>query len=372
MSVKTALALISKEIKQIKRDASSILVAFVMPLIVLSVFGFGVSFNIEDIGLDVVKQDSGKISCDLVDLYTSSKYFKTNVVHSIHEAEKDIESGTSQGALVLPPDFSKKIATGKKPTIQIISDGIDPNTASYIEGYTLGIFSKYMSSLKSKAGNPRNSPTLNISNRLWFNTSTETINFLMAGVLTLVLSIVGTFLTSLVVAKEWERGTMEAIIATPVSIWEIIISKVIPYFILSVISFVFSILCGMYVFNVPFEGGLCATTLVTTVFIVVLLLMGLLISTSAKDQFVAAMGAMAATFLPTFMLSGLLFEIKSMPTWLQCLTTVFPAKYYVSSIRTLCMTGDVWEIILRDTGVLTGMAFFLTILLKKKLKKNVE
>jgi ABC-2 type transport system permease protein len=188
----------------------------------------------------------------------------------------------------------------------------------------------------------------------------------------MILSIVGTFLTSLVVAKEWERGTMEAMIATPVSIWEIIISKVIPYFILCVVSFVFSMLCGIYMFDVPFEGSIAATTLVTTVFIVVSLLIGLLISTTAKDQFVAAMGAVTVTFLPTFMLSGLIFEIKSMPLWLQCLTTVFPAKYYVSSIRTLCLTGDVWEIILRDTSVLTAMACLLACGLKKVLRKNVE
>jgi ABC-2 type transport system permease protein len=290
-------------------------------------------------------------------------------VDSVREAEGHIESGASQGALILSPKFSQQISTGKKPEIQIVSDGTDPNTASYIEGYTLGVFSKYMASLKN---NFNNYPTLNVSNRLWFNTSMESINFLMAGVLTMVLSIVGTFLTSLVVAKEWERGTMEAIISTPVSILEIIISKVIPYFILSIISFIFAILCGVYIFNVPFEGGFCATALVTTVFTMVLLFIWLLISTFAKDQFVAAIIAVAITFLPTFMLSGLLFEIKSMPIWLRCLTTIFPAKYYVSSMRTLCMTGDVWEIIWRDTGVLTGMALVLMMLLKKRLKKNVE
>jgi ABC-2 type transport system permease protein len=131
MSIRTILALISKESKQVRRDVSSILVALVMPLIVLSVFGFGISFNIEDIGLDIVRQDSGRASCDLIDLYKNSKYFKVNVVDSVREAEGHIESGASQGALILSPKFSQQISTGKKPKIQIVSDGTDPNTASY-------------------------------------------------------------------------------------------------------------------------------------------------------------------------------------------------------------------------------------------------
>jgi ABC-2 type transport system permease protein len=393
VSIKTIHALIMKEAKQIKRDASSILVAFVMPLTILAMFGYGVSFNIENIGVDIVRQDSSRASQNLVDHYVHSKYFNANVVHSIKDARRDIESGRSQGAIVISPSFSRGAQPGAKPAIQVISDGSDPNTASYIESYAMGVLMKYMQSMpkKSGAGNPgmeHASPGtnhsvatpatktpgagINIVNRLWFNSTTESINFLMAGVLTMILSIVGAFLTSLVVAKEWERGTMEAMIATPVSLWEIIISKVIPYFVLCVVSFLFSIACGMFLFDVPFEGSIGATSLVTTVFIIVSLLIGLLISTYAKDQFVAAMGAISVTFMPTFMLSGLIFEIKSMPLWLQLLTTVFPARYYVSSIRTLCLAGDVWEIILRDTGILLIMACILALALKKKLKKNVE
>ncbi|MDR0640514.1 MAG: ABC transporter permease [Holosporales bacterium] len=380
MKMTTVRALISKEVKQIRRDASSILVAFIMPMLVLFVFGYGISFNIENIKMELVNLDSGTMSHELTDLYASSKYFNINLAATTKDAQKRVESGEAQGIIIIPEHFSKKFMQGlyrmrtnqmitrnHPPEIQIISDGTDPNTASYIEGYASGIFSKYCASL-----NKTKPQILSINDRLWFNSTTDTINFLMAGALTMILSIVGTFLTALVVAKEWERGTMEALIATPVSIWEIIISKIIPYFVLCIFSLIFSISYGILVFQVPFEGSILALSLVTSVFITVSILIGLIISTTAKDQFVASMGAMTVTFLPTFMLSGFVFEIKSMPFWLQCLSVIFPAKYYVSSIRTLCLVGDVWDIILRDTLILSGMAGILMFSLKKKLKKNIE
>ena len=367
MSIQTTFALINKEIKQIKRDSSSILVAFILPAIILMIFGYGISFNIEHIRINLVQQDSGKISRDLVDLYTHSQYFNTDVVYSFKEASKNMESGKTQGAIIIPENFSENTKKRKKAEIQILSDGTDPNTASYIESYASGVFSKYLLSLDHSK-----KPLINIKNRLWFNPSTESINFLMSGALTMILSIVGTFLTSLVVAKEWERGTMEAMIATPISIVELIISKLIPYFCLCVFSLAMSLAYGIYVFGMPCQGSFFAISLVSGIFITVSLLIGLLISTTAKDQFVAAMGAMLVTFLPTMMLSGFVFEIKSMPTWLQVFTYFFPAKYFVSSIRTLCLVGDVWEILLRDMTVLLIMGSWLFWALKKKMKKNVE
>ncbi|MDR1390982.1 MAG: ABC transporter permease [Holosporales bacterium] len=367
MNVNTIKALISKEFKQIKRDVSSVLVAFIMPLILIIIYGYGVSFDIKHIRVDLVQQDSGKLSKDLIDVYTHSEYFDVDVSHSTQEAKGNMESGKTMGTIVIPEGFSKKVQNGQKAEIQIISDGTDPNTAAYIEGYASGVFDKYIKSL-----NGRKSGTLNIINRLWFNPTTESIHFMMSGALTMILSIVGTFLTSLVVAKEWERGTMEAMIATPISINEIIISKIIPYFGLCVISLVFSLLYARLAFNMPFEGSIFSMTLVSSMFISVSLIIGLIISTVAKDQFVAAMLAVMVTFLPTMMLSGFVFEIKSMPDWLQIFSYMFPAKYYVSSVRTICLVGDIFKVILKDAAILGGMAFALLFVLKRKLKKNVE
>ena len=367
MNIKTIKALVFKELKQIKRDASSILVAFIMPLTLLVIFGYGLSFDIKHIRIDLVQQDSGKLSKDLVDLYSHSEYFKTNVVYSTQEAKGNMESGKTMGTIIIPEGFSEKMQKGQKTEIQVISDGTDPNTAAYIESYASGVFNKYLLSLTNIKDK-----TINIINRLGFNPTTETINFMMAGALTMVLAIVGTFLTSLVVAKEWERGTMEAMIATPISINEIVISKVIPYFGLCVVSLLFSLFYAKFAFNMPFEGSVFSMSLVSSVFIIVSLIIGLIVSTMAKNQFVAAMMAVMITFLPTMMLSGFVFEIKSMPIWLQIFSYIFPAKYYVSSVRTICLVGDVWEVILRDTIVLSIMAFGLLKFLKKKLKKNVE
>ena len=367
MNIKTVKALVFKELKQIKRDVSSILVAFIMPLTLLVIYGYGLSFDIKHIRIDLVQQDSGKLSKDLVDLYTHSEYFDTNVITSTQEARGNMESGKTMGTIIIPECFSEKAQRGQKTEIQVVSDGTDPNTAAYIEAYASGVFNKYFMSLTNLKDK-----TMNIINRLWFNPTTETINFTMSGALTMILSIVGTFLTSLVVAKEWERGTMEAMIATPISINEIIISKIVPYFGLSVVSLLFAFFYGRIAFNIPFEGSVLSMALVSSMFIIVSLIIGLIVSTMAKDQFVAAMMAVMLTFLPTMMLSGFVFEIKSMPIWLQFFSCVFPAKYYVSSIRTICLVGDVWEVILRDMAVfsLNANAFFC--LLKKKLRKNVE
>lgn len=370
MNIQIIKALITKEVKHVKRDSSNWIVAFLLPLLLLLVFGYGISFDMENIKVDLVLEDSGKIGRDLADSYIDSKYFNVNVVYSAKEAAGNMESGRSQGIITIPESFSKNVANGRKSDVQIVSDGTDPNTASYIEGYASGIFTKWL--LQKNKSNGSLIPRINIVDRLWFNPSTKTINFVMSGVLTFIISIVGTFLTSLVVAKEWERGTMEALISTPASINEIITSKIIPYFVLCVISVVFAMSYGIFVFKMPFEGSILAMTMVSSIFIMVSLLIGLIISTTAKDQFVASMGASLVTFLPAMMLSGFIFEIKSMPYWLQLFTTIFPAKYYVSSVRTICLVGDVWEVISRDVVVLLIMTTILTLILRKKLVKNVE
>lgn len=366
MNLRIIKALVIKEAKQIKRDPSNWTVAFIFPLLLLVIFGYGLSFNIENISIDLVMYDTGKLSQDLANTYTDSKYFNTTVVYSLQDAKGNMEAGKTQGIVIIPENFSKNFVNAtKKPNIQIISDGGDPNTATYIEGYAEGIFSRWMmKQLEAK-------PILNIIDRVWFNPSTETINFLLSGALTMIISIAGAFMTSMVVAREWERGTMEALIATPASIGDIITAKIIPYFVLSVIAFIFSLLVGKILFNVPFEGSFLATSIVTSIFIAVALLIGLIISNATKDQFNASMGVMAITFLPTMMLSGFIFEIKSMPLWLQIFTYAFPAKYYVSSIRTLCLVGDVWSIILRDSVVLLFMAIGLAAILSKNMKKKV-
>jgi ABC-2 type transport system permease protein len=328
----------------------------------LFIFGYGISFDIEGVKIDLILEDPGREAFDLAEQYVSSKYFNVNVVHSMKEAEGNMESGITQGIITIPHDFSKSVEKGEKPRIQVISDGTDPNTASYVENYAMGIFHKYIGK----------KPSINVVDRLWFNPSTNTINFMMSGVLTMIISIVGAFMTSMVVAKEWERGTMESLIATPVTIEEIIISKLIPYFVLCVFAVLLAIGYGLFVFNMPFEGSFLATSMVTSVFIIVSLLIGLVISTAAKNQFVAAMGVSVVTFLPSMMLSGFVFEIKSMPLWLQVITHIFPAKYYVSSIRTLCLVGDEWSLILKDTASLGCFAFILLMLVGKVFKKDVE
>jgi ABC-2 type transport system permease protein len=251
--------------------------------------------------------------------------------------------------------------------VQVVTDGTQPNTANFIAVYAEGIVMGWQASGAAQRASP---PAL--VPRFWFNPEIESRRFLVPGAIAVVMTIIGTLLTALVVAREWERGTMEAIMSTPASVSEIILGKLLPYFALGLAATILSTLLAVTVFDVPLRGSWTALIALSSAFLVPALGQGLLISTVAKNQFVASQIALFSGFLPAFLLSGFVFEIDSMPAPIRALTYVIPAKYFVSSLQTVFLAGDVWERLLPDgVGLLAiGLVFF--VLVRAKTRKSLD
>jgi ABC-2 type transport system permease protein len=218
----------------------------------------------------------------------------------------------------------------------------------------------------------KTSPPINIESRFWFNSELTSRNTLLPGCITLIMATIGTLLTALVVSREWERGTMEALMVTPVKIREIIISKLVPYFVLGMGSMLFSVAICMVVFEMPFRGSILALCIVSSVFLLTSLVSGLLISTTSKNQFVAAQAALISAFLPTTLLSGLIFDIDGMPAIIRAITMAIPARYFVPSLQTIFLAGDVWSVLLPATVFLTAMFIVFFILTIRASPKRLE
>ncbi len=375
-------ALTRKEFLQVVRDPSSILIAIVLPLLLLFLFGYGLSLDADHIKIGVVLEDSGADGRRLAESFQHTHYFDAVVVRHRSEVENGVVEGTLRGMVIIPPDFSARLNAAsssgnlsRRPVVQVLSDGSEPNTAAFLESYAAGVVESWqrqrgMERGNLKAGEPAGG--IDLRPRFWFNAELVSRNFLIPGCITMILAIIGTLLTALVVAREWERGTMESLLATPVRAGELLISKLLPYFLLGMGSLVVSTLAARYLFQTPLRGSLFALALVTAAFLLASLALGLFLSTAARNQFVAAQGSILLAFLPAAMLSGFIFEISSMPLALQEFTRLVPARYYVSALQTVFLAGDIWTVILPSTGVLLLMAGLLLLATLRKSAKRLD
>jgi len=355
---KRLAALIAKEFAQIGRDPSTYLMVVVMPLVLLFVFGFGISLDTSRTRIGLVLEDSSAPALALAQSYIHSPYFEVTLARDRHAVNYDMVTGRVRGLVVIPQDFGAQVKRRRMPTIQIIADGSQPNTANFVAAYADGVFQSWMMT-EGLAGAAL--PAISTSTRFWYNPGLRSRFFLVPGSIAVVMSMIGTMLTALVVAREWERGTMEALLATPVTMAEFIASKVVPYFLLALGSMAICTVLALVVFGVPFRGSLFALLAISAVFMLPALGMGLLISSIARSQFVASQIALLSSFLPTFLLSGFIFEIASMPWPIRMLTYLVPARYLIPPLQTVFLVGDVWPLILPDLGVLFlfGLGFFV-------------
>ncbi len=360
-------ALIKKETLQIFRDPSSILIAIVLPLILLFIYGYGLNLDNNMVRVGIVNANLTRDSVDLARTFQSSKFFDVKFGTSIKEFEQQIIAGKLRGIIVIPQDFERKnLLTNKANSIQVITDGSEPNIASFVRNYAQGLLNTWLS-LNDKLG----ANLIDISSRFWFNQELKSKNFLIPGSLAIIMTLIGTLLTALVIAREWERGTMEALMATPVSVFDIIVSKIIPYYFLGICSMTICFIVSILVYQVPFRGSIILLFIVTSAFLFAALAQGLLISIVAKDQFIASQMALTSAFLPAFMLSGFIFEISSMPFPIRMLTHIFPARYFVTCLQTLFLAGDVMSVIVENVFFLLVMAAVLFFLMSKKMKKEI-
>lgn len=376
MNPKRLAAIAEKEIIQIRRDVRSLVIVVLMPAILVLLFGYGVNLDLKHLPVYAFDRDGSQASQDLLKRFQSSNYFRiAGVANSYPELAQAIDSGNATLAIVIPHDFSERLHDGGPVEIQAIVDASDDNTANLAVGYAQGVLQGYSSDLqvewRERRGLPRQFVPLSTEVRTWFNEDLESSAFIVPGVLALVMSVIGAFLTSLTVAREWERGTMEQLISTPVTALEIMLGKLLPYFVIGMVDVGLSTALAVYWFRVPFRGTMATLFLSSALFLIVLLLLGFFISVIAKTQLAASQIALIATFLPAFLLSGFLFAIEQMPVFIQYVTRVLPARYYVSALKKIFLKGTPLEMLYADLLPLVVFALLLVLLATRAFKKKL-
>jgi ABC-2 type transport system permease protein len=339
-------ALIRKEGLQIRRDPSALLIAFVLPVILLFLFAYAISLDIDDVRVGVVLESDGALARDLAAAYAGTPYIRPAFARDRREIEGQLVSGELRAMVVIPADFDRRLASGRiEGLLQIITDGSQPNTANFSGGYAQGVFDTW---LANRVESRRRAQPLALEPRFWFNPELESRRVLLPGAIAIVMTMIGTLLTALVVAREWERGTMEALMSTPAGVAEILVGKLVPYFVLGLVTTMGCTAIAVLLFGLPLEGSLWLLLLLSAVFLIPALGQGLLISVLSRNQFIASQVALLTGFLPAFLLSGFLFEIDSMPSIIQWITRIVPARYYVEGLQTLFLAGDIWSQLLRN------------------------
>ena len=363
--------MVRKEFLQILRDPSSIAIAFVMPVVLLFLFGYGVSLDAKDVPVALVADHPDTNTGELLRAFEHSEYFTSYRYTDIHSALSALRRQQVEGIVWLREDFSRRLlATGDAP-IGVIVNGVNANQARITEGYIQGVWQSWLEHYAAAHGRELEAPVL-VDPRVWFNAALYSRHFLVPGLIAVIMTLIGALLTSLVIAREWERGTMEALMVTPIRTREILLGKLIPYFILGMGGMLLTVVLARWQFAVPLRGSFLVLLLASALFMLVALGMGLLISIVARNQFVAGQIAIIVTFLPAFILSGFIFDINSMPAPIQVITHLVPARYFVAIVQTLFLAGDIWAVVLPNAAALALMAAVFFALVRRRASKRLD
>src|SRR5487761_5431 len=343
-------ALVRNESWQIVRDPSSVAIGVIMPVMLILLFGFALSLDVTNVPVAVVLENPSPAATDLAAGFRLSRYFDAHYTTSMEAARTMMLDRTVDGIVRIRPDFARHLAAGDAQ-VQIVVHGGDANRARLIEAYAQGAVAQW-AVRRAAAGEPVAAGPVTVQSRIWFNEANDSHYFLVPGLIVMVMTLIGAFLTTMVMAREWERGTLEALFVTPVRVDEILWSKTLPYFALC-------FLAAKFLFYVPFRGSLWVLTGASMLYLLVALGIGLFISSAVKSQLVASQLAFVATFLPALMLSGFIFDLRSTPLAVQAIADVFPARYFVSLLQTVFLAGNIWPVVLPEAGVLLGMVLVL-------------
>ena len=362
INLRHLLALCRKESYQIVRDPSSILIAFVLPVLLLFIFGYGINLDTSKVRLGVVLEDQGIEARRFADVLKGSPFLEvemgTGNGNSRTAMQQQLQEGTVRGMLVIGSDFSSKVRSHRGvASLQLLTDGAEPNTANFLYSYLQGCLQVWQQQRATDQGLPVQTFST-LEPRYWFNPTTVSRNFLVPGSISVIMTVIGALLTSLVVAREWERGTMEALLSTSVTKTELLLSKILPYYVLGMVAMTLCVVVTTMLLDVPLHGSFWILFIVSSLFLGSGLGLGLFLSTVTRNQFVAAQTALIAAFLPATMLSGFVFEIASMPVVIQGVSYLIPARYFVSALQTLFQAGDIWHIILINSAFLLASALF--------------
>ncbi len=375
MNTRRVKAIAKKEFIQIWRDPRSLGLGIAIPVILIVLFGYALSLDIDHVPMVVWDQDKSQVSVDFLRNFNNSRYFSINAYYdNYRDLERDINYGRAMIGMVISKDFSRYLNSGQKAHVQVILDASDSNTAQVALGYVNGVVNAFNVNIITNALRKAGAPdvnTLDFRARIWFNQDFASKNFIVPGLIAIIMMIIAALLTSLTVAREWERGTMEQLISTPVRPAELITGKFIPYFVIGLLDLTVAVFMGKFVFDVPLRGSILLLFILSSVFLTGALAMGIYISTIAKNQLMASQMALLISFLPTFLLSGFTYEIFNMPKLVQVFTYFIPARYFITILRGIYLKGigisDLWFetlCLLMFTYLATGAAI-------KKFKKKI-
>jgi ABC-2 type transport system permease protein len=358
-----------KESRQLLRDPSSIAIGIVMPVVLILLFGYGLSLDVTNVPVAIVMEDVSVDARDLAAGFQLSHYFEPVLVRSMPQAEQLMIARKIDGIIRIRPDFSRQLAAGQAE-VQVIASGTLANNARVIEGYAQGAIGQW-SARRAAEGNAVAGGGITVASRLWFNEANDSHYYLVPGLIVLIMTLIGAFLTALVMAREWERGTIEALFVTPVRADEILLGKMVPYFALGMAGLALCVVAAKLLFAVPLRGSIIVLAASSTLYLLVTLGLGLWVSSATKSQFVASQIALLVTFMPAMMLSGFLFDLRSAPLAIRLISYVLPARYYVTLLQTEFLAGDVWSVIAPNAAVLALMAAVLLLLAQRATRKKL-
>lgn len=346
---------VRKEWLQVLRDPSSIIVAVVLPLFLLFLFGYGVSLDARRLPVAVVLESGAPEARDFAASLGATPYLDARIVAGRSEAASLLRQTHVKGMVVLADDFAARLNGAAQAPIQVLVNGTDGNTARIMQGYVMGAWNAWLQQrVYARAASPPPGAVAQV--RVWFNETLDSHKSIVPGLIALIMTLIGALLTALVIAREWERGTMEALLTTPLTKTELIVGKLIPYFVLGMGGMFVSVSVALGIFHIGFRGSFLVLLFTSSCFMLVVLGFGLMISTLTRNQFVAAIMAIMGTMMPAMLLSGFIFDIRSMPAIVQAFTFIVPARYFVEILKTLFLAGNVWAVIVPDTLALMAMA----------------
>ena len=376
MNLRRLLAVSRKETLHIRRDPRSLILAMGIPMLMLLMFGYALTLDVDRVPFVVWDQGHTLESREFIARFTATRYFDfQGTVTDYAGVERAIDTRQAMLALVVPPDFAPRLAAGRSAGVQAIVDGSDANTAGIVLGYTQAITSGFNQQLAleqvRRITGQTPAPALDLRTRVWFNPDLESRNFIVPGIMAVIMGLIAALLTSLTIAREWERGTMEQLISTPVKPAELILGKLLPYSVIGLANMVIAVLMAVYLFDVPLRGSVPLLFAVGMIFVVGTLAQGILISTVAKQQLLASQFAMISTFLPAFLLSGFAFAIANMPLPVQGITYIVPARYFVALVKGIFLRGVGLETLWRDALFLVVFALIVTAIAIRKTRKRL-
>ncbi len=375
MNARRTWAVARKEAIHIRRDPRSMAMGVAIPMLLLLLFGYALTLDVDRVPLVVWDQSRTQASRDFVSRFSASRYFAVqDYVRDYREMERAVDGSRALVALVVPGDFASLVASGQAAPVQLIADGSDSNTAAIAMGYASAVAQAYSEEIaQSAAPSPAALPAapLDLRPRVWFNADMESRNYIIPGLIAVIMMVIAALLTSLTVAREWERGTMEQLISTPVKSAELILGKLLPYFAIGLFDVLLAVLMAEFLFQVPLRGSPALVFAFAAVFLVGALSLGMLISIVTKSQLLASQLAMVLTFLPSFLLSDFMYAVGNMPAPIQAVTYVVPARYFVGALKGIYLKGVGLEVLALEAGLLTVFGFVVLAFATVKFRKTL-